>query len=118
MPPACQTALDNCKDEEVVNMWSSMNMNLLGAAFREMELCIDRVSIPSHEDFIGCSRQTPLDWNPVTNFMRLHHQSPESFKEQKLAVTRAVYAIDKYLDYTHECNFVKCTVISGSPGSG
>ena len=47
MPPACQTALNNCMDEEVVKMWESMNGNLLCAALREMGLCVDGYSIPS-----------------------------------------------------------------------
>ena len=29
MPPACQTSLNNCMDEEVVKKWESMNGNLL-----------------------------------------------------------------------------------------
>ena len=75
-------------------------------------------SIHSIEDLIGCSRKNPLDWNPVRNFERHHSQSSESFEEQKIAVRRTVYAIDQYLDYTCQCNFVKCRVIAGSPGSG
>ena len=76
MPPAFQTSLNTCMDEEVVNMWDSMNRNLLGAALREMELCVDVYSIPSHHDLIGCSRTIPLYWNPVQNFKRYHTQSP------------------------------------------
>ena len=83
-----------------------------------MDVCTDVYSIPSHEDIIGCSRAHPLHWDPVENFVRQQNQSPDSFEEQKLAVRRTVSSIDKYLDYTCQCNFVKCSVIAGSPGSG
>ena len=46
MPPACQTALDNSMEEEVVKSWEKMNSNLLGAALREMDLCSNMFSIP------------------------------------------------------------------------
>ena len=68
MPPASQTALDNCMDEDVVKKWETMKGNLLGAAFRELELCSDMYSLPNHNDLIACSRESPLDWNPDTNF--------------------------------------------------
>ena len=59
-----------------------------------------------------------MDWNPVSNFKQQDTQSLESFEEQKIAVVRTANSIDKYLDYRCQRYFVKCTVISGSPGSG
>ena len=83
-----------------------------------MELCVDVYSIPSHDDLIGCSRKIPLDWNPVRNFKIYHTQSPGSFEEHKMDVRRTFYAIDQYLDYTCQCNFVTYRATTGSPGSG
>ena len=108
LPPACQTALDNCMDEEVVKMWESMHGNVLCAAIKEMDVCVDVYSIPSHEDIIGCTRERPLNWDPVANFVKQPNQSIESFEEQKMAVRRTVHCINKYLDYTCQCYFVKC----------
>ena len=118
MPPASQTALDNCMDEDVVKKWETMKGNLLGAAFRELELCSDMYSLPNHNDLIACSRESPLDWNPDTNFEKHPNQSLASFEEQQLSVRSIFSAINKYIDYTGQFNFVKCKVIAGIPGSG
>ena len=56
MPPAHQTALNECKEQEVVDMMASMNSNLLHAAFSELVEYVDLYEIPSIDDILNFSR--------------------------------------------------------------
>ena len=118
MPPAHQTALNDSKDAEVLETWASMKDNFVCASLREMDSCVDLYSIPSIDEIKDCSRNDPLDWDPILNFRKHPDQSQQSFDDQKLAVENNVAAIDQYVNYTGQCLFVKCRVIAGSPGSG
>ena len=118
IPPCHQTALNDSKDEEVVNMWDHMKTTLLGAAFRELGDNIDDCMIPSLTDIKECNRLNALDWDPISNFRKNDGQSEQSYDDQMVAVRHTVSAIDQYLDCSRQCTFVKCRVIAGSPGSG
>ena len=39
-------------------------------------------------------------------------------KDQKVAISHTVAAIDQYIDFSRQCTYVKGRVITGSPGSG
>ena len=83
-----------------------------------MDSCLNLYCLPSIDDIKCCSRNHPLDWDPVLNFRKHADQSQQSFDDQKLAIETNISAIDQYVNYTGQCLFVKCRVIAGSPGSG
>ena len=118
IPPSHQTALNAVMDEKVLQKWASMDKNILCASFREMDTCVELYSIPSIQDINDCSRNEPLNWDPVRNFTKSNNQSVTSFEDQKLAIENSVFAINQYMNYTNQHTFVKCRVIAGSPGSG
>ena len=98
MPPCHQTALNQSKDDEVINVWNQMRNNLLGASFREMGMNASLYGLPSESDIQSCSRETALSWDPISNFKKSTSQSDQSFEDQKIAVTNIVSAIDQYID--------------------
>lgn len=118
MPPAHQTALNDSKDEEVLKTWISMKDNLLGASFREMDSCVNLYLIPPMDDIKDCSRNHPLNWDPISNFKKHPNQSQKSFDNQKFTIENSVSAINQYIHYSGQFLLVKCRVIAGSPGSG
>ena len=56
---------------------------MIGAAFREMELCVELYSIPTCDELIGCSREIPLYRDPVSNFQRLDYTDQCVFYYEK-----------------------------------
>ena len=54
-----------------------MEIIFLGASFREMDSRVELYLIPSIEDIMNCSRQNPLDWDPISNFRRHPTQSQQ-----------------------------------------
>ena len=118
LPPCHQKALNNSKEEEVIQMWSKLRGNLLRSAFREMDNSVQIYNIPPMDEIKECDRGSPLIWDPISNFKKNDRQNNQSFEDQKQAVIHSIRSINKYLECSTQTSFVKCCVIAGSPGSG
>ena len=91
--------------------------NIIDAALKELgETTIRNCNIPSIEELSHATKDTPLEWDPVSSFIPNDSQSIQSYNEQKLAVLYCTNAIENYCQLTNK--FTKCTGIRGFPGSG
>ena len=118
MPPAHQTALEECKDDEVKKICQNLTENMVNAALREMGPCKELYCLPSINELIVATRKNPVLWDPIVNFRKSSIQCQKSYDEQMFAIKNIVSAIDQYEDCIRQCTFIKCRVICGSPGCG
>ena len=78
------------------------------------------LNIPSQADVLACTKDQPINWDPVASFVKFSEQSDESFAEQLLAVTIGVRSIMRYSQQfgPNAVTFNKGNVVHGAPGSG
>jgi hypothetical protein len=72
------------------------------------------VGLPTAEDLLGCTAETPANWTP--SLTRLPNQSPESIAEQQTALQDAMSRLDRYQLAGMEQT--KSFVVIGGPGVG
>ena len=116
MPTVQLSALLLVKETAFENFKTQLKTDITQAALREMgEATIDCCNIPSLDDLVNASIDSPSNWDAIENFRKSENQSEESFEEQRFAVQICVQSIDSYLNVmTNKC--VKNVIIAGFPG--
>ena len=90
---------------------------MIKVAIREVRDAFNQYNIPSLEDLMNVTQDTPLNWNPIINFKKSPSQSEASYHEQIFAIKNYMECIDKYGDIINN-DFIKNIIITGFPGRG
>ena len=77
-------------------------------------------NVPLVEEILSVDRESPLDWNSLSQFQRFENQSEEYFLEQKSAIQHNIKTINKFRTITGRgsTNYTKNQIIYVAPGTG
>ena len=117
MPVVQLSALLLEHDELFDRFLKEMKNDIVQAAARELGEAYFRCNVPSHNELLNATKDEPLNWDPVSNFVKSPQQSDASFEEQLFAIRVCVQSIDSYLNVM-DMHFVKNVIITGFPGGG
>ena len=117
MPAVQLSALLLEKDNVFEQFQDDLKKEMIKAAIREVGDAFYKCNIPSFNHLINATQDTPLNWNPVTNFKKSSSQSEASYNEQLFAIRNCMESIDKYGDVMNN-DFIKNFIIAGFPGGG
>jgi hypothetical protein len=113
LPAVQQSTLFTEIDEKTMEHQRTTKSNIIDAALKELgDTTLQICNIPSKEELISAKRESPLDWDPVSNFHHNRIQPETSYREQKIAIKFVTDAIKKYTEVYNK--FVKCSGIRGS----
>ena len=117
IPPCTLTEMLNSVDVGLKSFWENKKKDQLSAIYQAMP---DSINIPSKEEVMKCSKNEPVEWEPIDQFTKYDGQSDESYREQLRAVQIAVRSIIKYsFEFGPQATvFNKGNIIEGAPGSG
>ena len=117
LPPCILTQMLDSKDEELNRFWEEKQNDQLTSIYRTMPEGMD---LPEREDVLSCTKDSPLEWDPLTSFTQYDGQSQQSFQEQSMAVRVACRSIRKYSMQFGPATtvYTKGTIVHGAPGSG
>ena len=76
--------------------------------------------VPSMEEILAITREAPLQWNPLQNFVQYDFQSNESFYKQKQALQFNINAVNNFRSTSgpHASTYTKNVITYGAPGTG
>ena len=90
---------------------------VIDAALKELgHDTIQNSKIPTKDKLMASTKDNPVEWDSVENFVQNTSQPTQSYTEQKIAVKLCKDATDNYLRL--DSLFVKCSGIRGAAGSG
>ena len=117
LPPCILTEMLDSKEQELNGFWEEKHNDQLTSIYRTMPEGMD---LPEREDVLSCTKDSPLEWDPVAAFSRYEGQSQQSFEEQSMAVRVACRSLTKYSRQFGPATtvYTKGTVVHGAPGSG
>lgn len=92
--------------------------DLLDAALRELGSIVSLCDLPSRDSILGASRDSPIEWNPVSSFRKSLLQSEDSYEEQQKVIELCVKHIDRIVRVDNAGSYTKNIIISGFPGGG
>ena len=78
------------------------------------------MDLPDREDVLSCTKDSPLEWDPVRAFSRYNGQSQQSFEEQSMVVRVMCRSMTKHSrQFGPATNtYTKGTIVHGAPRSG
>ena len=93
-------------------------MKLIKATHIKLQDVMATYSIPSSIKLENVMLNSPLNWSVYQQFTQIYLQSEELFKAQRLAAHSCKKSKDQYLSIEKQSMFIKCRVITVSPGCG
>ena len=117
MPPVQLSALLLERDDVFERFQKELTRDVICAAIREIGDAYERCNVPSLDDLMTATKDSPLNWDAITNFSKSPVQSMESYEEQLFAVKICIESIDKYGSVMNT-EHVKNIIIAGFPGGG
>ena len=117
LPPYSMAVIRSNKTDENIQYWSSFVKSQVHSIYSSIPVS---ERIPSKDDILKATRDTPIFWDPITSFAQYPNQSLESFNEQKQAIALNVKQINKYKTTTGQASrtYTQNIITYGSPGSG
>jgi hypothetical protein len=116
LPPSILTELLNEKEKDMKNVWEeakSLQVDAMMANLQGVE------GLPTKKEILEASKFKPYEhWDPLTNIKKFSEQSEESFKEQKLALTMGVNAVNNYCQQFGPTTYTRGLLVNGAPGAG
>ena len=104
------------REEDVLASHQEIRCNVIDADIKELEFAVVDCNIPSKEELMAATINEPLEWDAIESYSKFANQSEESFKEQKLAITTCIDAMDDYRDSLCQGTCTKNVGIRGLPG--
>ena len=117
MPPVQLSTLLATTENAIKEYAMRKKVNSIEAVIKEIQNDNEMLDIPSKDQLINATLINQIEWDPINSLIRNPIQNEDSFKEQKLAITTCVNAIDQYIDPSHD-DYVKNVGIRGFPGAG
>ena len=115
LPTLLQTEALYQNNELIEKLNSDFHLEIVNAAFQEMNNAMDLYKIPSKEYFLQPSTRND-DWDAFSCFSKSINKSDASFLERKNSLKHAIDTINHYKSNSNY--FTKSFVIVGAPGSG
>ena len=118
MPPVLQTKLEHVQNEKAAKDIELAQISMIKAAYQELQHIIEFTNLPDVDQYIDQYKNECLSWNPLEDMRKTPYQNDDSYLEQKEALTMGIRTINQYMSGIQQSTFVKCIMISGSPGTG
>ena len=113
-----RTTLASSTEEKCKEYAEKLKKETIQSALKELEDASERCNIPSINQFLSATKETPLDWNALESFTEPSSlQNGLSFTEQRQAIKICTEAIDDYANIFKSSMLKSCT-IRGYAGSG
>ncbi len=114
-PPVQMSSLFKRNDEKCKKFIRDTKESIIVASLSELGCHSEHC--PDAEELLACTKEDPIEWNPIESFRRSENQSEASFVQQKNVLESIVSTLDTYANIANVI-FVKSTIIRGSAGSG
>ena len=118
MPPVQLTAILASREEAPKKFIEEMRSKVAKAVIKEVGEHSTQGTIPSYEDLMSATKDSPFEWDPVACHCKNDIQSDESYAEQQLAIRLTTNAIDRYTSLSSNHLSTKNIGIRGFPGGG
>ncbi len=116
LPPCILTELLNDKSEEMQQVWTDCTKRQVDSMLKKFPV-VEGVT-PSREELCAMTKSKAKPWDIVGTLRQDPLQSDESFREQKLALSYGVNAVDSYCQQFSKTTYTRGIINNGAPGAG